>query len=99
MSAPLFVSDQKSRNLLRCTECGAIWSKRKIEWRASSYGVFAIAVAAFYGAEGFYDKHGFAIPRLALAALWIWISVQRFSQSSKPSRIWVQGIAPGAAAD
>jgi hypothetical protein len=93
MSTPLFVSDQQSRNIFHCTECGAIWSKRKIEWRASSYGGFALAIAALYCSMGFHDRHGIAFSRIALVALWTWIGVKDFLKSSKQPRIWVQGTA------
>jgi ankyrin repeat protein len=93
---PLFVSDRQSRRILRCIACGAIWSKRKVEWRGSLYGMFIALIVAFYCFEASRDRHGFAYFRIAIVALWIWIGIKEFSKYSKPSRIWVHGAIVGS---
>jgi ankyrin repeat protein len=93
ISTPLFVSDRQRRKIFRCTACGAIWSKRKIELRGSLYSFFIAVIVAFYGFEVFRDRHGIAFLRIAIIALWIWIGIKEFSKYSKPSRIWVQRAA------
>jgi len=93
---PLFVSDRQSRRILRCIACGAIWSKRKVEWRGSLYGTFIALIVAFYCFEASRDRHGFAYFRIAIVALWIWIGIKEFSKYSKTSRIWVHGAIVGS---
>jgi len=97
ITAPLFVSDTQTRTTLRCTVCGAIWAKRKIEWRGSFKGVIAILAAAFFGFEVFRDLHGISFLRIAMVELWIWMGIQEFSKHSERSCIWVKGAPEGAA--
>jgi ankyrin repeat protein len=99
LSAPFFVSDRDKRKIFRCTECGAIWSKRKIELKGSLYSVFATLAAAFYLFEAFHDRHHILFLRIPLVACWIFLGLKDFSKNSKPSRIWVQGGGGGAATD
>jgi len=99
ISDPLFVSDRQRRKIFRCSVCGAIWAKRKIEWRSSLKGVFIAVAVAFYGFEAFRDRHGIAFLRIALVACWIWIGIKEFSKSSERSRIWVKGASESSATD
>jgi ankyrin repeat protein len=91
ISAPLLISARQTRKLLRCTVCGAIWSKRKIELRASGSGLFALFLAAFYGIYAFHDPHGMEILRFALVVCWAGIALGHFSKSSKGPHTWIQG--------
>jgi ankyrin repeat protein len=99
LDAPLLESDRQTRKILRCTVCGAIWSKRKIEWRASLSGVFAISFASFYGIYGFHNHHGTEFFHIALGALWTWIGIRHFTKSSKRAHTWIQGASQSAATD
>jgi len=99
INAPLFESARQTRKLFRCTKCGAIWSKRKIEWRASLSGVFAISFAAFYGIYGFHNHHGTEFFHIALGALWTWIGIGHFTKSSRRAHTWIQGAPQSAATD
>jgi ankyrin repeat protein len=99
MSAPLFESGRQTRTLLRCTVCRAIWSKRKIEWRASGSGLIYLVLSTFYGIEAFHDRHGIAFFRIAVAVCWMTIGISHFTKSSKRPRTWIQGIPQSAATD
>jgi cytohesin len=97
IGAPLFVSDRQTRKILRCTVCGAIWAKRRIEWQGSIGGVLYTLVAAFLGFEAFHDRHGSALGRTLLVVVWILLGIQKFSECSERSRIWVQGTPESSA--
>jgi len=97
INAPLFVADKETREIFRCTGCGAIWSKRKIELRGSLPGWFSLLLATLYGIEALHDRHGMAIERIALAACWTAIGISHFMKSSKKARTWIKG-APQLAA-
>lgn len=95
MTAP-FVSDQQERRILRCTTCGAIWSKRKIACRASIQGAIALFAAAFYAFEVFREHHGIVILRIALVVLWTLMGIESFTKKSEQARIWVRGTSQSA---
>lgn len=99
IGAPLFVSGSQKRKILRCTVCGAIWAKRKIEWHGSIRGMLYILVAVFLGFEAFHDRHGSALGRIVLVVVSILLGIQKFSECSERSRIWVKGASEGAATD